>query len=535
MSKRIGRRTYIKRCAGFTAAPALLAAKFDGKAQADNLSDTGLNIYFGDLHNHNSVGYGLGSPERAFEIARSHLDFFCFTPHAYYDTSAQSVMMKNWTGYEKITHDRWPDVLELNKQYYEPGSFVTFPGYERHSSAVGHYCAIFPYDDAPLNYYAELGDFQKHALESGAIIVPHHPGYVEGTAGAEPRFWDPRVSPILEIFSEHGNAACDTAPVDYVRHSMGPRISRHTMQGFLEQGYRFGIVASTDDHLGFPGAYGEGKAAVLAPELTREAVFDALKKRRCYGVSGDNIEVDFRVNGCLMGGEMSYTRKRTISAAISGRDWLDRVEVLKNNRVIHRDFPCDIETSSNLWNKPVIIRIEYGWGPMAENQIPLDRIPEIYDWDFTVSFGGAKILEIEPCWQSAPLTEDRRHRITNKSASGFSLESYTSRRRCLFNRDTHSIVMKVQGSPGDFLTINIRQPEEKRIDVKLSELLKGDEAWRVKRNSLKIHRIIPEVNAKTAFTITDDNSGDHVDWYYLRVFQKNGQLAWSSPVWVEKK
>ncbi|MHC4325950.1 MAG: twin-arginine translocation signal domain-containing protein, partial [Planctomycetota bacterium] len=32
-------------------------------------------VYFGDLHNHSEVGYARGSLERAFEIAREHLDF----------------------------------------------------------------------------------------------------------------------------------------------------------------------------------------------------------------------------------------------------------------------------------------------------------------------------------------------------------------------------------------------------------------------------------------------------------------------------
>jgi len=41
-------------------------------------------IYFGDLHNHSAVGYAQGSMERAFEIARNHLDFFAFTPHGYW-------------------------------------------------------------------------------------------------------------------------------------------------------------------------------------------------------------------------------------------------------------------------------------------------------------------------------------------------------------------------------------------------------------------------------------------------------------------
>ena len=536
MPDKIGRRACMKRVSGIIGAGEYIGNALHGgnRAHAAPAENT-LTAYFGDLHNHNSVGYGLGSPERAFEIAHSHLDFFCFTPHAYYDTSAQSEMMKNWTGYEKITHDRWPDVLKLVKDYHEPGKFVTFPGYERHSSLVGHYCAIFPDDDAPLEYFGELADFQKHALEKGALLIPHHPGYMENTAGAEPAYWDPRVSPVLEIFSEHGNAECDNAPFDYVRHSMGPRITRHTMQDLLAKEHRFGVVASTDDHLGFPGAYGEGKAVVLAQELTREALFDALRKRRTYGVSGDKILVDFRVNGRVMGEEMPFTGKRTIVANVHGWDWIDRVEILKNNRVIHRDYPADRTAPSTIRNEPMLIRIEYGWGPMAENQIPLDRIPEICDWDFSVSFDGARIDEIQPCWQSAPLAEDRRHRITGATPAGFSLRSYTSRQRCLYNRDTHSIVMKVQGSPRDYLTITTREPEEKTVKLQLSDLLNGDEAFRVKRNSLKVCRIIPGYNSRSSISINDDSSGKQTDWYYLRVIQKNGQLAWSSPIWVEKK
>jgi len=39
-------------------------------------------LYWGDLHNHNAVGYGKGSLQRSYDIAESHLDFFAFTPTA---------------------------------------------------------------------------------------------------------------------------------------------------------------------------------------------------------------------------------------------------------------------------------------------------------------------------------------------------------------------------------------------------------------------------------------------------------------------
>ena len=59
------------------------------------------------------------------------------------------------------------------------------------------------------------------------------------------------------------------------------------MHAALERGFRPGIIASSDDHLGYPGAYGEGLAGVLAKELSREAILDALWKRRTIAVTGD--------------------------------------------------------------------------------------------------------------------------------------------------------------------------------------------------------------------------------------------------------
>ena len=38
-------------------------------------------LYWGDIHNHNELGYAQGSLERSYDIARSHLDFYAFTPH----------------------------------------------------------------------------------------------------------------------------------------------------------------------------------------------------------------------------------------------------------------------------------------------------------------------------------------------------------------------------------------------------------------------------------------------------------------------
>lgn len=43
---------------------------------------------------------------------------------------------------------------------------------------------------------------------------------------------------------------------------------------------KFGIMCSTDQHSGYPGSYGDGRIGVLAPSLTRDAIWDALKNRQ---------------------------------------------------------------------------------------------------------------------------------------------------------------------------------------------------------------------------------------------------------------
>lgn len=36
-------------------------------------------------------------------------------------------------------------------------------------------------------------------------------------------------------------------------------------------------MASTDQHSGYPGSYGDGRIGVLAPSLTRDAIWEALQ------------------------------------------------------------------------------------------------------------------------------------------------------------------------------------------------------------------------------------------------------------------
>ncbi len=69
----------------------------------------------------------------------------------------------------------------------------------------------------------------------------------------------------------------------------------------FEKGYRVGVVCHSDDHKGRPGATRPGASTFgaiggltcyLMPELTRDALFAALRSRRHYGTTGTRLCLD---------------------------------------------------------------------------------------------------------------------------------------------------------------------------------------------------------------------------------------------------
>lgn len=497
-------------------------------------AQTTYNIYFGDLHNHGNVGYAQGSLRRAFEIARNHLDFFAYTPHAHWHDIRhfENNVEDKWINGFAVTRARWSEVLRLVREFDAPGKFVTLAGYEWHSTNLGDYHLIFPDLDAELYTPDDLEQLQRFALRRRAIMIPHHPANRLGRRGANFARRDPRVSPLLEIYSEWGNAESDRGPFPYIRHTEPGRWTKNTLQYLLAQGHRVGVIASTDDHLGYPGGYGEGLAAVLATELTREAIMDALWNRRTYAVTGDRIALDFRLNSAVMGRELAYTRERKLQISVSGWDPVESVEVLKNNRVIHRDFPVDREPSAASWSRPVLVRFEYGWGPWAAL-----GILRTCDWEFTIRLEGGTLVAVHPCFLPGPLEEERRDQILDRTQHSVRVRSFTALKQQLADRSQKAVVLKLSGGPDSRLTIALSKPVSKSLTLTLRDLAESSEALytgEFPNESAMVNRLVFSEHFQTNFELRDTSDGARVDWYYVRVTQSNGQMAWSSPIWVER-
>jgi hypothetical protein len=167
----------------------------------------------------------------------------------------------------------------------------------------------YPDAEGPLVYFDDLPELQAYAKESGCLLIPHHLGYPSGASGHDWSTHDSTVTPVVEIYSEHGACERDRGPFPMVRHSGPGRATETCAQPALADGLRFGFIASTDGHLGCPGAYPEGLVGLYADDLTRDDIWEALQARRSIAVTGDRIGPRCGSMGRLWG--VSYRGRRS--------------------------------------------------------------------------------------------------------------------------------------------------------------------------------------------------------------------------------
>ena len=493
------------------------------------------SIFWGDLHNHCAISYGYGSLRRAFRLARQHLDFCSVTGHASWPDMPTDrerygrIIDFHREGFERLRRD-WETVLETVRRHDDPGAFVTLPSYEWHSNAYGDHNVYALGDELDIVERDGLEDLDRALAGTETMIVPHHIGYGKGFRGIDWDHFDEHRSPVVEIFSGHGGSERDGGPYP-MYHTMGPRTHLGTALHGLALGKRFGFIAGTDHHGGYPGHYGDGRTAVFAPELTRPALWQALKARRCYAVTGDRIELSLEVSQGLIGEEIIALGQREVRVGVRGSDALDRVEVVKNGRPLQRAFghPPEATLEDPIRAK---VRLEWGWGDRGET----------VRWDGELSLSDGEILSVEPCFSGEPVlapsddideVEDERplHGIVHRGASELAWYSHTKGNPHPLLRGTNALVVELLAPRGAQLRFLVNG---QRFEHRIADLLEGSRShfmrgWR--SEALLIHRAVTERQLSLSLEFADEQERE-VDWYYLRVAQENQQWAWASPIWV---
>jgi len=529
----------------------------------------GFNLFWGDSHT-NIHGKDLNHPpltserlKRIMEAAEEILDFF---PVAYYpfEWYRKKGFLIESRGQRKKFLEDWKLIQEAVAKFNKPGKFVTFLGYEWHGNRrrYGDHNVYYLNDYERLDCSETLPELYENLRETEAIVIPHHTGYQVGERGKDWNFFDEKLSPFVEIYSSHGSSeGSDTPfPLNY-NLSMGPRVSGGTVQDGLNRGYKFGIIASGDNHQDYPGVWGNGLMGVFARELTRKSLWEAFKRRRVYGVTGDRIRLYFSINGHIMGEAFTSKDPVEIKAEVIGSHAIDRIEIIKDGRVLctycHQgkwENPRDKDRSVR-----AKMRITCNWGPGGH--YGFKRIKS-KTWRGSLELSEGKIISIEPCFtyfgQKVKQISEKRCEFIFTTQSGTPLQPLLAQHHRLKLQgavfEVEAPLKSVITIPVDSVKLDVPFEDAFRTDrvIALTEEAKRDiyEQFGLAPNEvenhdiywhnswkMKIFQAIPYDGYHAKFSYVDREGKGKESYYYVRVTQLNGQMAWSSPIWVnfEKK
>ncbi len=281
--------------------------------------------YFGFLHAHSHLSDGEGGALEAYTFARDQgdLDFFGLTDHG--------ASLKKWPWDRK-----WRKLKKAAEDTHDPGTYVTFWGFEWSNPLLGHVSVIntggFTHtlaDRTMADLYAWLEDRPE------GFARFNHPGRYGVSVLDSPviREFDhfdlePRAVPQLvgvELFNKDESfdrfyyaGSWDGNPTSYI--DLG-----------VQKGWHLGVLGGQDNHEKEWGTRNDYRTGVLAEDLTREAVLDAYRNRRIYATEDQDLILDVRASGFPMGSRVTGVPPvLEVTASDGSGDGFEQVRLLRN-------------------------------------------------------------------------------------------------------------------------------------------------------------------------------------------------------------
>jgi hypothetical protein len=246
------------------------------------VASTLLRRYWGDLHGQSGETIGMGSAQAYFEYARDKA-FIDIVGHQGNDF--------------QITDAFWAELNRLTAAFDAPGRFVCLPGYEwsGNTGMGGDRNIFFRREGRPIRRSSNIlvqgasapgsecctaHDIFGALEGEDAVVIAHVGGRYADIKYAH----DGRLERAVEVHSSWGT-------FEWLLHDA------------FDMGFRVGVVCHSDDHKGRQGATRPGASTFGAiggitcyfmRELTRDALFEALRRRRHYGTTGTRIFIALR-------------------------------------------------------------------------------------------------------------------------------------------------------------------------------------------------------------------------------------------------
>ncbi|MBM3137430.1 MAG: DUF3604 domain-containing protein [Chloroflexi bacterium] len=466
-------------------------------------SDPALKKYWADFHGQSGETIGTNTIEDYFRFGRdlSHLDILGHQGNDF-----------------QVTDEFWAKVNETTGKFYEPGSFVTFPGYE--------WSANTPLGGDRNVYFASEGGTISR---SSCDMLPDGKSQFADSMDAEALFehLKNQKEPAGFCFAHVGGRYADLRfHEDDVEAAVEVHSAWGTFEWFLrealERGYRVGFVANSDGHKADPGAaypgdskFGSvgGLTCVLAEKLDRESVFQAIKARHFYATSGCRALLDLSLdmgNGqiAMMGDIVEqWEGDPVLHVRLVGSAPVERIDVFNGLKHIHTIRPYgegDLGRRLKvLWN-----------GARVRGQ---DRV---VTWDGSITVKGNRIMDAVAINSWNP-----EHPLRKIDESTLAWESFTT-----------------GAAKGFIFTLNSAGNAQFKIDTKqvkaefsIAEIGLEPKVWDLGflEKTLQVYRL-PDVldrrEVEFSLPVQGLKPGDNP--IYIRAMQEDGFLIWSSPIYL---
>lgn len=469
-------------------------------------------IYWGETHAHTGMAEGQGTIEGFYKYGKEDaaLDYLGLSEH--------DVWLDDF---------EWKQMQDAVKRYSDPGRFVAFLGYEwsAQRTSGGHHNVFFRSPTGSRVAVSKAWSLSR--LYQGlrtiynprdVLIIPH------AHQAGDWRRNDPDMERLVEIMSMHG-----------------------TFEWFgnyyLKRGHEVGFLAGSDDHRTRPGLSGTmatgtlmqfgGLVGVRAGDKTAPSIFDALRARSTYAVSGaDRILLDVRLNGTPSGQRTAHTRERRITARISGTSSIDRADVIKNGDVIFtRRF-----ASAPLAPK---VRTQISFESSSEPSFR-DNPRGHRTWQGSLEVKQAKLAGFQIMHFENRLGEYARLDPSNPNRIQFS--TATRGRADIIELDLEgaSASTRIEFQLSASTEIGVSPPFVRpmnafpatTLSVAFSELADSLIVKSLGPDSLSVQLVDPAAPKDRELEFVDRTATLPGDYYYVRISQRNGSRAWSSPAWA---
>jgi uncharacterized repeat protein (TIGR02543 family) len=332
-------------------------------------TQVGYNHYYGVLHSHSAYSDNqvrTSTPTTAFDYAKytAGVDFLAVTDHSeYLDTAADPgdlYIGGGANGHLWESGQREADEANSDGEFvaiyaYEmtwPGMYPT-PGFGHMNTfnTTGYVSVNNPRYAGnatsvnPFNYYDDIAAYE------GSISMFNHPtgrGYVLGSGGVFGDFqqfagWTPERDKAFSLI-EIGNGSKQTTTaltglgvlgeLGNLLNSVAYIQMEKDFNVALEKGWHLAPTNNQDNHQANWGNANTHRTVLLAEDLTRESLYDAMRNRRAYATENQTMKIDYSVNGEVMGTIFEYNPDTlNISVSISNEtNFIGTVSLVAGNR-----------------------------------------------------------------------------------------------------------------------------------------------------------------------------------------------------------